>query len=75
MCACTIYMYHVCAVPSEAWRGHKDPLRPELELQVIVSYLLWVPGTEPGSSARAVHVLNYCAPLYCFTAKTYTVET
>lgn len=30
----------------------------ELELQVVVSYLTWVLGTELRSSTRAIHVLN-----------------
>lgn len=33
----------------------------ELELQVIVSYLLWVLETELWASVRAAHVLNHCA--------------
>lgn len=33
----------------------------ELELQVVVSYLTWVLGTELRSSTRVIHVLNLSA--------------
>lgn len=34
-----------------------DPL--ELELEVVVTLLMWVLGTHFGSSARAIHTLNH----------------
>lgn len=40
-----------------------DPL--ELELQPVLSHLVWALGTELQSSARAVYVPNFWAPL-CF---------
>jgi hypothetical protein len=49
----------LCApcVCSCLWRQRaSDPL--ELELQAVVSCLMWVLETEPGSSARAVSALN-----------------
>lgn len=42
---------HISAVPIEARRGHQILL--ELEIQMVVCYLMWRPGTELRSSARA----------------------
>ena len=40
--------------------GHKlVPEFPELELQSVMSHLMWVLGTELESSVRPVHTLNY----------------
>ena len=36
----------------------RDTGLPELELQVIVSHLMWVLGTELGSSVRVVFIFN-----------------
>ena len=41
----------------EARRGHQIPL--ELELPVVVRCLVWVLGTDPGSSGRAIHALSF----------------
>lgn len=41
----------------------------ELELQVVRSHLMWVPGIEPGCSGRAVHALTtkpFHQPLFVF---------
>lgn len=44
-------------MPVEA-RGHSVPL--VLELQVVVSCLIWALGIEPRSSTKAVRALNCC---------------
>lgn len=52
-----VYMHYVHV---EAYRGQRrvsDPL--ELELQVVVSCLRWMLGTEPMCSARAVSTLSH----------------
>lgn len=36
----------------------------ELEIQTVVSYSLWVLGTEPGSSFGVAHTLNHLSHLY-----------
>lgn len=32
---------------------------PELELKAVVTYLVWIPGIEPGSSRRTASALNH----------------
>lgn len=59
MYACvSIYVFvHDSVVPTAARRQHpSDAL--EVELKVIVSHLMWVLGTELGSSAGAVCILS-----------------
>lgn len=58
LCGCVsegVYM-HVCV------SVHGDQKRAldlvELEFQVVVSYLIWLTGTELGSSGRAAITLN-----------------
>lgn len=52
MCVCVFAYVHV-----GAHRSEKKVLGPlELELQVALSYVLWVLRTELGSSARASHL-------------------
>lgn len=41
-----------------------DPRRPGMsepseELKAVVTYLVWIPGIEPGSSRRAARALNH----------------
>lgn len=50
MCVCSCIYTHMCA---GTHRGEKatDPLK--LELQLVVSCLIWVRHVEPGSSERA----------------------
>lgn len=45
----------VCVCLCNACRGQKETLDPlELELQMVMSYLMWTLGVEFGSSAKAV---------------------
>ena len=46
---------HKCSAQGDQKRA-SDPL--ELELEVVVSPLMWVLGTELGSSARTACILN-----------------
>jgi hypothetical protein len=55
-CVCLSMSINACAVPIEIRRGHLTSMEPEL--QVIVSYLTWVLGTELGSSVRVGNALN-----------------
>ena len=49
-------------MPVDARRGHCIPW--ELELQVVVSYLVWVPGTNKlGSSETRCGALNRYGPM------------
>lgn len=43
-------------------RGQRASDFLEIELQVIVNYLIYVLGTKPGPSLRSVSDLNYPAP-------------
>lgn len=48
---------HTCAC---VYGGQKRVTYPlELELAEVVSHLMWVPGTEPGSFAKAISAFNY----------------
>ena len=67
VCVCLCVYVHfsadVCGVSMRA----SDPL--ELELWVVVSSTVWMLGIKPGSSTRAVCIIN-CrafsrAPIYC----------
>lgn len=50
-------MHTTCMqVPEVSRRGR--PFKMDLELQVAGSYTMWVLGTNPRSSARAVNALN-----------------
>lgn len=51
-CTYTTYMQ----VPVEARRDRSPPL--ELSLQAVVSCLMWVLGTKPGFSAKAVSAIS-----------------
>lgn len=49
------YMHMIAAVS----RGQERALNPlVIELQVVVSFLLWVLGTYIYSSVKAIHALN-----------------
>jgi hypothetical protein len=48
---------HLCVATSEVQKRSSDPL--EIELQVVVSHLTWVLGTELRSSGRTVCSFNY----------------
>lgn len=49
-------VYDVHVVPSEARRGQGSLA---LELQVVVSHLMWVLGTKPKGSVRVESSLNF----------------
>ena len=57
MCAC-VHVY-IGADTHRALKRAPDSL--ELELQVVVSHLMWVLGMESRSSARATHALKHLA--------------
>jgi hypothetical protein len=65
MCVCLSVCFSVCLfilhMPStDACKDQKTALSHlGLELQVVVSYLMWVLGTDPGSSIGAASVLNH----------------
>lgn len=50
-----LYVHYVLVVPIEAGRGHQSP---GTGLEVVVSFLMWVLGTELLSFGRVVHALN-----------------
>lgn len=50
---------HISAVALRVQKGPSDP--PELELQVVLNYLIWVLGTELNSRGRTENTLNYRA--------------
>jgi hypothetical protein len=52
-------MYRLVQGPAEATRQVLAPLGMELEM--VVSHLMWVLGTKLGSSGRAVSALNHPA--------------
>lgn len=57
MCMCLfINMNIICMQCPWMSKEGNDPL--ELEIQVIVSHLLWVLGSEAGSSERSSHALS-----------------
>lgn len=51
-----VYLHTIC--PCRKIRGHRG-WELELELQVVVSHLIWVLGIEPGSSRRESNALNH----------------
>lgn len=53
------HMYVICVGDLKAKRGSQVPLA--LKLQMAVSCLMWVLGTELSSSGRVLSVLNYNA--------------
>lgn len=55
-----IYVHHM---PVGAQGGQRVLGSLELELQVFVNHLIWILGTKPGFSARAVVFLNTEPPL------------
>lgn len=60
VCVCFVLVYTFVWVPTEARRGCTT-CTPAPEVQVVVSCLLWVLGTESQSSARAASTHNYWA--------------
>lgn len=52
-----MYVYLHVQVPPEA-KDNMESSAMELELQVVVSHSIWVPGTEPQFSTRAANVLD-----------------
>jgi hypothetical protein len=59
VCVCVCVCVGVCAHECSTHRGPKrmsDPLK--LELKVAMRRFIWVLGTEPGSSGRAVRAGN-----------------
>lgn len=53
-----LYVYHMYAGARGGQKGALDPLR--LQLQMLVSCLMWVKGMEEaGSSARAARAHNH----------------
>ena len=50
-------MYKGVPVGDPRRPGMSEP--PELELKAVVTYLVWVPGIEPGLSGRAARALNH----------------
>lgn len=64
VCICVLSLcglVHECAIAEETRRGLWILL--ELESLVVVSDLLWVPGTKLGSLAGAVRGLNHSSSL------------
>lgn len=58
MCVQTQECAPICVLEStEARKGYQNPLN--LELEVIVSYLIWVLETELQSSARIAKTRNH----------------
>lgn len=53
-----IYVHHM---PVGTQGGQRLLGSLELELQVFVNHLIWILGTKPGFSARAVNVLKHWA--------------
>ena len=51
-------IYAMC-MPLEAGRRHWIPL--ELEFQAVVGHVIWVLGSETGTSGRAASTLNHGA--------------
>lgn len=56
-CDLHIYVYRMSVDLHGDQRRASDPL--DLELQRDVSYMVWVPGTKPGSSAKAAGAFNH----------------
>lgn len=56
MCVCSCIYTRMCA---GTHRGEKASDHLKLELQLVVSCLIWVMHMEPESSARAARVLNH----------------
>ena len=67
-----IYVYHVCA---GALRGQRSNHPLERELETVVSCLMWVLGTEPGSFARAVSALTRLSSPEVFIFNTWTLRS
>lgn len=52
-----MYVYPHVQVSSEA-KDNMESSVVELELQVVASYSIWVPGTEPQFSTRSASALD-----------------
>lgn len=65
-----MYVYPHVQVSSEA-KDNMESSVVELELQVVVSYSIWVPGTEPQFSTRSASALDnwpiFSAPWLSFS--------
>lgn len=60
----------VCQLHVSTYRTQKRMLDTlQLEVEVVVSYLMWLLGIEPRSSARAANALN------CFSAALYFIDS
>lgn len=57
VCDLYIYIYRTSVDLHGDQRRASDPL--DLELQRAVGYMVWVPGTKPGSSAKVAGTLNH----------------
>lgn len=56
MYVCDLHIYRTIVDLHGDQKNASDPL--DLESQRAVSYMVWVPGTKPGSSAKAASALN-----------------
>lgn len=55
---CMNVCLHMFMDPVHAWSPWRHKALDTLEIQTVVSHLIWVLGVEPLSSARAVSFLN-----------------
>ena len=53
---CYLFVHHIHALACGDQKKALEPL--ELDLQITMSLLVWVLGTEPGSSKRTTNALN-----------------
>ena len=66
--SCYLFVYHIHALACGDQKKALEPL--ELELQITMSLLVWVLGTEPGSSKKKQQLLlmsHFCSPQFCFS--------
>ena len=63
MCECVCACTHLSA---GAFRGQSMRFSPELELQVVVSHLMWMLGTKLRSSGKAAMLLTTESSLQFF---------
>lgn len=58
VCVCSLPCTMCSQVPWDVRRGCQAPWNWSCRLQVVGSYLMWVLGTKPWSSARTTHTLT-----------------
>ena len=57
VCVCLLdFIYTICTQKPHGAQKLSEPL--ELEVQVVLSHLIWVLGTEPRPSGRAASAAN-----------------